>query len=82
MNMKKIEEEKIKEIIGIAQKLGWISKQADTLYLNHKEKTMRHPSYSVIQLSEVEKCMVAMVDPTQYEQMRQWELETITPKEN
>jgi hypothetical protein len=53
--------ERLKEIIKIANKLGWIMKL---------EKGM---SYPPMQLSEVEKCMLAMVDDFELKRMREWE---------
>ena len=49
------------EIIKIAQKLGWLES-------NPK-------GYPLMQLSEVEKCMLAMKDDNELETMRRWENE-------
>ncbi len=52
--------ERLKEIIKIAKKLGWIYKPSN------------NTSYPLMQLSEVEKCMIAMTDTTQLKRMRKW----------
>lgn len=51
--------ERLKEIIEIAHKLGWIYPPNKT-------------SYPLMQLSEVEKCMLAMVDEFELKRMRKW----------
>jgi len=51
--------ERLKEIIKIADKLKWIYPPTKT-------------SYPLMQLSEVEKCMIAMVDDFELERMRKW----------
>lgn len=51
--------ERLKEIILMADKLNWINAPTRT-------------SYSLMQLSEVEKCMIAMIDNNQLETMRNW----------
>ncbi len=51
-------DERLKEIIKIAHKLGWM---AD----NPK-------GYPLMQLSEVEKCMVAMENDLDLNRMRNW----------
>lgn len=50
---------RIAEIIYLAKKLGWIRPTNNT-------------SYPLMQLSEVEKCMVAMYDDHQLKLMRHW----------
>lgn len=56
-------EERLKEILGIAKKLHWIYP---------KENMRVEVSYSVMQLSEVEKCMLAMVDELELKRLRLW----------
>lgn len=51
-------EERMKEIIRVAHALKWIE-PAQT-------------DYPLMQLSEVEKCMLAMVDDSELERMRDW----------
>ena len=53
------DEERILEILGFAYKLGW---------------TAKHPDYllRIMQRSEIEKCMLAMVDDAELERMRTW----------
>lgn len=53
-----ITEKRLKEIIKIAYALRWI--------------TPPKVSYPEMQLSEVEKCMLAMVDDFELERMRKW----------
>jgi len=50
--------DRLREIIGIALKLGWITPQK----LGH----------STMQLSEIEKCMIAMVDDFELNKFRKW----------
>ena len=52
--------ERLKEIIKIAHKLGWIYPPDKT-------------PYPLMQLSEVEKCMIAMVNDFELGRMRKWE---------
>ncbi len=52
-------EEAVKEIIKIAQNLKWITPQKI--------------GYPTMQLSEVEKCMLAMVNVYDLDRMRGWE---------
>jgi len=54
--------ERLKEIIKIADELGWIRP------IDHEVC----PSYPLMQLSEVEKCMLAMTDDDALERMRIW----------
>ncbi len=61
---KKEQIERLKEIIKIAQKLSWIlpvTKEVEKIRYTYGGKTYA-PSYPLMQLSEVEKCMLAMVD--------------------
>jgi hypothetical protein len=53
--------ERLQEIIKIAEKLKWVY-----------PKTLGY-SYPLMQLSEVEKCMLAMTDDLQLERLRRWE---------
>ena len=54
-------EERLKEIIRIASNLGWITTSNTECY--------------TMQISEVEKCMLAMVDDTDLQLMRKWDEE-------
>lgn len=56
--------ERLQEITKIAKALGWI-------YPIEQPNT-RHFSYPLMQLSEVEKCMIAMNDDKELERMRKW----------
>lgn len=58
--LSKSTEDRLKEIIKMAGKLEWIIPKDDFL------------SYPTMQLSEVEKCMIALVDDSELEIMRQW----------
>ncbi len=54
---------KMKEIMGMAHILGWV-----------------HPprnSYPLMEISEVEKCMTAMVEDDELERMRKWHEEEL-----
>jgi len=53
-------EERLKEIIALAVKLKWILPK------------MNFTTYPLMQLSEVEKCMLAMVDDFELVRMRKW----------
>lgn len=57
MNEKVVE--RLKEVMTLAGKLGW------TLPSNHT-------SYGLMQLSEVEKCLLAMGDDAELQCMRDW----------
>jgi hypothetical protein len=59
--MKDKDVERLKEIIRMSHKLKWTFIGAT--------------SYPLMQLSEVEKCMLAMVDDSELNIMRKWELE-------
>jgi len=52
--------DRLREIIRIAHKLKWINPSANT-------------SYPLMQLSEVEKCMLAMIDEDMLNLIRRWE---------
>ncbi len=54
--------ERMKEIIRIANILNWINPPQG--------------GYPLMQLSEVEKCMLAMVDDFELERMKDWENQT------
>ena len=62
--------EKVTEVLKLADKLGWIGKR------------IKGQSYPPMQLSEVEKCMLAMVDDFELERMRQWVKEIVVPEES
>ncbi len=51
--------DRLKEIIQLAYKLKWVYPPDKT-------------SYPLMQLSEVEKCMVAMFDDFELNRMREW----------
>lgn len=53
------DKKRLKEIIKMADKLKWVYPPNNT-------------SYPLMQLSEVEKCMLAMVDDFELERMRDW----------
>ena len=57
------------EIINLAKKLGWI----ETGHYYPKQ------SYPLMQLSEVEKCMTALVDDFELQRMRDWVKEQEDP---
>lgn len=57
--MDKFMKERLKEIMKIAKELGWTYPSLKT-------------DYHLMQLSEVEKCMTAMVDIDYLKQMRKW----------
>ena len=65
---KEQQEERLKEIVKIAYKLKWIYSQEESQHANLKPM----PSYPLMQLSEVEKCMLAMVDDFELKRMREW----------
>ena len=56
-------EGRIIEVMRMAQKLGWIKPP------NHKPP---YDSYPTMQLSEVEKCMLAIMNPSDFDRMRMW----------
>ena len=51
--------DRLKEIIKLADKLKWIYPPNKT-------------SYPLMQLSEVEKCMIAMIDDFEFNRMKKW----------
>ena len=53
------DKERLKEILALAVKLKWIYPPNNT-------------SYPLMQLSEVEKCMLAMTDDSELDIMRKW----------
>lgn len=55
---------RIVEVIHLADKLKWI--------YPIEKFGVSNISYPLMELSEVEKCMIAMVDNTQFENMKQW----------
>ena len=55
---------RISEVIKLAEELGW--------FAPIPRSNPQHYSYPIMQLSEVEKCMIAMVDQEQFNQMRVW----------
>jgi hypothetical protein len=57
------ETERLKEIVTLVDKLKWVYP------LNNAPK---RTSYPLMQLSEVEKCMSAMVDDFELYRMRKW----------
>lgn len=57
-------ENRLTEIIQLASKLKWITPI--------DKKSEFCPSYPLMQLSEVEKCMLAMIDDSQLQTMRIW----------
>ena len=61
MTTKNPNHEKINEIICMAEKLGWLSAPPTGKI-----------SYPIMQLSEVEKCMLAMVDEGHLNRMKAW----------
>ena len=58
--MNENQEKRLTEIIGIASKLGWVI------------KPIKGQSYPTMMLSEVEKCMLAMVDDTEFLRMKEY----------
>jgi len=58
MKTEKERKERLEEIIKIAKKLGWLKDNPT--------------GYPLMQLSEVEKCMLAMVNDFELERMRTW----------
>ena len=55
---------RLSEVINLARKLKWISPIPKGYNLRF--------SYELMQLSEVEKCMIAMFDDNQLQRMRDW----------
>lgn len=67
-----VQEEAIEEVMHMAQELGWINPP------NHKPP---YDSYPTMQISEVEKCMLALLDPEQLKRMKAWYVESLHKKE-
>ena len=63
--------ERLKEIIKIADKLKWI----------YPPNSWMENTYPLMQLSDVEKCMIAMVDDFELERMRKWYEEELKKEE-
>ena len=59
-----IHHSRLKEIIRLAHKLGWI--------LPIPRPNPNNYSYPLMQLSEVEKCMIALYDNEYLNRMRMW----------
>lgn len=59
-------EERLKEIIGLAKELDWVYPAPRWV------KTDPHIDYPFMQISEVEKCMIAMYDDNYLERMKKW----------
>ena len=64
-DVNKEQTERLKEIIRLAKELGWTIEWAT-------QCPLLKASYPLMQLSEVEKCMVALVDDVELERMRTW----------
>lgn len=58
--MKDEDNRRLKEVIKMAYTLKWIT------------PTRKGMSYPEMQLSEVEKCMIAMWDDNEFNKMREW----------
>lgn len=58
--MKEEHKNRLVEIIEIAHKLNWVLPRT------------QGQSYPTMQLSEVEKCMLAMVDDFEFKRMKEW----------
>ena len=63
--MNKEQTERLKEIIKLAKDLSWTVEWATKCPL-------LNASYPYMQLSEVEKCMIALVDDEELNRMRGW----------
>jgi len=72
--MKKEQIERLKEIIEIAKKLNWLDFSDKSLSLKYKW-SQDDSKYPVMQLSEVEKCMCAMVNDWELQRMQNWKKE-------
>lgn len=66
MNPKDVE--RLKEIIKLAEKLKWLSPVPRA----YTDEMIQLVSYPLMQLSEVEKCMLAMTDDSELDRMRKW----------
>ncbi len=62
--------DRLKEIIQLAFKLGWIV-----------NTPLTSASYPLMQLSEVEKCMLAMCDDCELVRMRDWVQQSQSPEQ-
>jgi hypothetical protein len=60
--MKSVDEARLREIIRIAKFLGWT-------------KEVVGFEYPIMQLSEVEKCMCALVDDFDFFMLKKWEIQ-------
>jgi hypothetical protein len=60
MMLSKSTEDRLKDIIKMAIKLEWVISQDHSF------------PYPTMRLSEVEKCMIALVDDSELERMRNW----------
>lgn len=67
MSDKKSTIERLREIIRMARTLNWLTSQTQVPF-----PLRAQISYQLMQLSEVEKCMIAMVDDSELERMRKW----------
>lgn len=56
--------ERVTQVIKLAEELGW--------FYPIEQPNKNHYSYPIMQLSEVEKCMIAMIDQNQFNQMKVW----------
>lgn len=65
MNEKQ-QEQRLKDIIKIAYVLNWC----------YPTRMLKGASYPLMQLSEVEKCMLAMTDDFELKRMKQWYKDT------
>ena len=68
-------EEKLKEIIKWAHTLKWVF-PATTIKGSDAQDF--YSSYPLMIMSEVEKCMLAMLDDEYYERMKKWYEESIS----
>lgn len=61
--------ERLKEVMKMAYELNWAFPEQN---LKDKDGKDFYSSYGVMILSEVEKCMLAMVDEKEFVQMKKW----------
>lgn len=61
--------ERLKEIIQLADKLGWIF---PPMAIENSMNKKFHSSYPLMILSEVEKCMLAMTDEEEFNKLKEW----------
>lgn len=59
-----MDRERVRSIIKMADKLKWI--------YPIEQPNQRHYSYPLMQLSEVEKCMLAMTDESEFNRLVEW----------